>query len=257
MREEVALHVFGDESQSNNLVTYGLVALAPSDTAAAWQDVECCLRAHGGTREAQLHCRELFHPHPRAKSGWAHLDEEGAYRLALDVARSASARARFLVGVVDRSQLPKRLPSDHRMGPMRLGVKQLSSFAFTAAAEHLDGDPGFEAVRLWVDPDRTKIDWAGRRRRADRGYRMYGLAATQADAPLLAPEPLGGEKPALLQIADLLAYSSARALSQQLDRGKPWFEAIHRALSPSVQEFKLYVDPIGESTGCFRSRPPS
>jgi hypothetical protein len=116
-------------------------------------------------------------------------------------------------------------------------TKQLTRFAYIAAIAGFERQPGFERVRLWVDPDQTKMEWGGRRLQAKSVRVTVGEVDGKNE---LVPEPITGAKPSLLQVADILAYTAANALSVEARSDKEKFRAIYSLFRPELVEFTFH-----------------
>lgn len=122
-----------------------------------------------------------------------------------------------------------------------MGPKQLAAILFQGVSLPLFERLGAANVRLWVDPDRTKIPWFGRRVQAHRNYRSKG-PDTKA---VLEPQSLAEQdKPLLLEIADVFAYVAAHALSSTDYRLRRRYEELYYICRPELRV--LTWDPEGK-----------
>lgn len=200
------LYLYGDESSFGNAITYGLVIVDDKRL----DEVEVALgevkEMFGGKPSNRIHCRELFNKHARNKTEWSHLNETEVIELLTVTGNYLrTAGATFNLGHVDRAKLPPHLEIPMAgAAPVKILAepKQLAAFAYTIALAGLEN----HKFHLWIDPDHTKIEWGPGRRQASRFPVTYeGLSIT--------PEPSDGDKPMLLDVADVLAYSAAHFLS--------------------------------------------
>lgn len=236
--KSILFEVYGDESVSNNAVVYAVIVVPVDVLKNAEQVVAKIKERFGASPCTELHCSKLFNHEARKRSPWAHLSSDQAYALAEDFATAlARLRLGFRIGFVDKSQAPKELPEEGPFKAMRLDSKHLIGFAFQGAVGPLDERPGFDKIRLWVDPDQTRIPWFGKRRRSDRNYQMYSDISGLPEPRFIKPEPIVGQKPIMLQSADLLAYVSSHALSREARRDKQRFIALYNTLRPKKMNF--------------------
>ncbi len=78
-------------------------------------------------------------------------------------------------------------------------------------------DPGVSGIRLWIDPDPSKIKSGGKSRQATN----IPLAL---EGNIIRPQAIEGDKPLLLDVADILAYCSAHSLSVEARADKKSFQ---------------------------------
>jgi hypothetical protein len=247
-KSEILLEVFADDSVIGNAVVYGFVALRPELIDPAIQAINEIKAQYFALPEAMLHCRVLFNSAARAKSEWAHLVEDQPYFLCHDIAKAVRGIGILCaIGFMDKLTVPKRMDAVYYRGtdeePIRVGHplndKQLLQYAYMNGALLFDQAVGRDQVRVWIDPDRTKIDWFGQRRQAKSIHEF--IKPSSGDI---------GRSASLLEVADLLAYSSARVLSRNRRRGWMHFKLIYRCLAPHLQTMRLkpeWWDPIANA----------
>ena len=89
-----------------------------------------------------------------------------------------------------------------------MGDKHIAAFCAKTALMEIAKVIDLRTVQLWADPDKTPIPIAGQRRQAS------GLVGGFFDAPSGLEEiramPILEKKPALLQVADAVAFVSRR-----------------------------------------------
>lgn len=159
--------------------------------------------------------------------------------MALDLTVALGGNGlRTTVGYVSLDNLGKVIPATGTLQPFEFDdKKQFVPFAFHAAVAPLLVDPQFrERMKLWVDPDGSMIRWWGSNRQVGRLLYVREKAFPLLDTvKQLIPENLvSKEKPQMLEIADLLSYSAARALAKQGKAYDHVFEQIFR-LTGAVQ----------------------
>jgi len=233
------LVMFGDESRTDDLVTYGIVATNGEqhhlDAKAAWNRV---IEAAGGVEDARVHARELFSGDARARSAWRHLGESEVERLTLDLMSAlVTAGARFFIGVVYKKTYPvEGVPAglnakgEQTYVPLTDEIAYAFGFAAATAAmrtgDHAPLRSGVD-YRLYIDPQRSKAPlWGHGNLQIRRLIEGTGLVPTKYD-----------QKPLLLDAADLLAYAGARALSDHDARNKAVCREIYGLCSPQRGHF--------------------
>ena len=230
----VVYHVYGDESISDNAVVYAVIIVPVDLMQEAEQVISKVKNRYGGSESDELHCSKLFNVEARRHSPWAHLEDEQVYALVVEHALALSRiGAQFRIGFVDIDSTPDVLPKEDDFDEVPLGPKHLAGLAFWGAVGPLDADPGLDKIKLWVDPDRTKIpSYFGKRMRADSMYGGFSDISGLPEPRQIRPETIEGKKPTLLQVADILAYVSSRALSQNVRRDKYKFIFLLELLNP-------------------------
>jgi hypothetical protein len=214
------LHLFGDESCFDTAISYAVTVIPPERQAeieAAFGEVKACF---GGPRAARIHCRELFSGEQRKKSPWAHLSPPDLFPLLVMTGNYLRlSGARFKVGLIDTRDVGQQFSGVGSIGSHPAGQKQLVAYAHVAALAGIEKYPGGEEIKLWKDPDKTLIEWGDKRRQA-------GNVPVSVDGKLIQSEPIVGDKPHLLDVADILAYTTSHAFcSRGLSDRTPFINA--------------------------------
>jgi len=230
-------YVYGDESIVDDTVVYGVV-IAPQTQV---EEIETIIKevklSYRASPTVRFHCRQIFHHDTRRKSAWSHLSEIQCHQMATDLTVGLGGKGLLTtIGHLTSREARKVLPSVGQHHEVEIeNIKQLVPFAFVAAIGPVALDPKFKKqIKLWVDPDSSMVKWWGGNRQAQRllsiGEMNFELLKRVDE---VVPQNLQTkETPTLLEIADLLSYSSARALAK---RGKPYdyvFEDILRLIAP-------------------------
>jgi hypothetical protein len=230
--EKQAFQVFGDESTFQEVVVYAVAVFHEADTQDATDLLAALKRQVGLADDTPIHCRVLFSEHGRAKSGWAKWSEERVFEF-LDQVVIALRRCRVMcrVAAVNRTEYPSVHPAGAGFKRGIMEPKQLAGLLFHGATAPIVDSIGSDAISLYVDPDKTKIDWFGGKKQADRNYAHTDTAGGRVLAPTRFEST---ERPALLEIADLLAYSAAHALSNAAQKRRRGFESLYAKLRPEL-----------------------
>jgi hypothetical protein len=247
-------HLYGDESEAKGFVTYGIVICPASAVGALERRILEVKAKYGVTGAARFHCRELFNGTARRKSPWKHLTEKAAHEVALDLTRHLGGIGlRTTLGIVSTELIGKSILPVGNSEEHNIRLKEhLVPTAFLAATGSLVlTEPFAGNLKLWVDPNNSKIDWFGKRRRADGLLSVLNLDVPDNDpASRLVPENLQTkERPVGLEIADLLAYSGARALARERRASDQVFETIISMISPVQNAFEWYKPSLREHGG--------
>jgi hypothetical protein len=231
--------LYGDESCSNSAVVYALVGIRPSERKQTEDMLAVIKREFGAPPEARLHCRELFAGDARRKSSWAHLSLDRVFELYESLAQHLSALpVARVIGFADRRHLPTSLPGEDWVPRLVFAPKEVAAWCATAALVPFHRHVGLAKVKLWVDPDRTKIDWMGRGQQFINA--ISGWVSHDPNPPeRITPEPISGAPPQLIELADFIAYFAARVLSPEARRDKSRFGAIYSVVEPMRVDFKF------------------
>jgi hypothetical protein len=215
--------------------------------AGSRQETELALAAtkvkFGGTPTSEIHCRTFFAGDQRRKTDWRHLEGDRLFALCAQIGRYVSeAGATFRVAYLDRRNLldAVNIPSVSRATGSRItaGPKQLTRFVYLAALTGFEKNPGTGRLKVFVDPDNTKMEW-GTVRRKPHSINMRIDHGGQS-LPVV-PETIRGSKPPLLEVADVLAYSAAQTLSARAHRNKDKFRALlYGVFRPVMTEFVFH-----------------
>ena len=238
--EQQLFHCFGDESAFRDTVVYAILVLHDADLSAAESFVSE-LKGRISAKSDAIHCRILFNSSARAKTTWTALADNDVFRFLIDaVARLREFRPMYSLCAVNRGEYPSVHEAGAGLGRTVMESKQLAALLFQGAAHPLLERLGLANVRLWVDPDRTKIPWFGKNVQAHTNYKSEDLVSEQMLMPQTIPN---GQKPVLLEIADVAAYAAAHALSSAGHPHKAQFEALYRMCRPELKVFTW--DPEG------------
>jgi len=249
-----SVHAFGDESSYGDVIGYGLVVIHAHNLLAAEQLLSGLKRRYAVDPQAEFHCRIVFNGHQKRKSPWKNLSEsqvlDFAEELILGLGRLPAA---FVVGAVHRNEYPAELPAVGKVPASEMGTKQVAGMACWSALMTLRQNFGPDEIKFLSDPDRVKVPFFGRRIQAHTNYKLAFGEASQH----ILPEPFDEkDKPALLQAADLFAYTATHALTDKAARNKGRFERWYKISGPAtgfwgVSDESVYSlqDPVQEIEG--------
>lgn len=244
-------HVYGDESIAGDTVVYGLV-IVPDEVLEFVETILANVKIRfKASPHARFHCREVFHKNARDKTEWSHLTDDESYKLALTIINDLSGKGLATrIGYVDRKTINHGIPGLKGEQHMIIrDAKELIPFAYQGAIAQLIVDNKYNnRCRLWVEPNGDLVRWFGSRRQVDRLLNANLIDFDDKSIiTAIMPENLDSkERPALLELADILAYCSARVFANtQIKRNRPSdrvMHAIYKSMNPSVGTFEL-IDP--------------
>lgn len=246
-KQKIFAEVYGDESTFGNAVVYALVIVTLSIKEEAERALADAKMNYGVSEFAKLHCSELFHKRQRKKTEWSNLSDAQVFSFAEHLATSlAHVGVAFRVGFLDRRKAPKKILGQGPFKETPIQEKQPVWFAYTAAMGELDKWPGFDRIKFWHHPDRTRMDWFGNRPQAQQTFEMYSNLSGKVRK--VKPEPVQGEGPVLLQVADFAAYIASHALSKEYTEKIQKFRSLYKIIDP----IKMNPEIMANGPGGFR-----
>jgi len=232
MRTIPQIHGFADDSITDRVATCAVAVFDAEHVSDAEGVVARHLSHLGLPKEARIHCWELFHGDARARTIWAGVGvaaiKATLESICLDL-KPLSYPPVVVIG--DISALPSGWAGPDGK-PWTLDAKGIATLAYHRAFGLIGHEHGPTNVRLWIDPDKTKIPWADGRRQAQNTRRVH-VEFRPGDEPYeLVPDVTTGPKPRLIDIADLYAYTAARVKSSSGEQRDRWFEVLYRHINP-------------------------
>lgn len=243
---------YGDESKFGKVIAYGVVIVAARDLLAAERLLSNLTRRYGLDPRAEFHCREVFHEHPKSKSAWRNLPESQvlgfAEELLLGLKRLSAV---FFLSAIHRDEYPEVLPAVGKFAAGEMGTKQLAGVLCQTALMNVDESFGKDEIKFYADRDSVKIPFFGRKIQAHSNYRLDA-----GETSIVSERFNDSDKPALLQAADLFAYTVTHALTESPTKNKRRFERWYKICNPrtnfwGVSDESVYAlqDPVQEIEG--------
>ncbi len=237
------VHAFGDESVFKDVIAYGLVVVPDPNVTPAENLLSELKQRYGVDPQEEFHCKHAFHGDRRRKTQWKHLSEVKVLNFAEElISGLVTLPAWFIVGAALRSEIPVEFPAAQGFSAGVMESKQLAGIlcgaALTPLSEHYDQDE----IRFWADRDRTRVPFFGRKMQAHTNYK---LTNREANRHIVSETFDKNNKPALLQVADLLAYVATHALSEKKSRHKERFEHLYRTFDPVTCFLVYHPDQVG------------
>lgn len=240
-------NLYGDESCSDGLVSYGFLIVPEDHVISAEEELSSLKTRYGKDPDAVLHCRILFDQRARAKSEWADKSFADVCDLYADLfSRLRKLPIRSLVVNTKTPKLPIEIPDAlwiHKdanfVGPMpmcpgfRLTEKHVAAFSGRIALTEIGKRLDLKKTRFWADPDTTKIALAGQNRQASR--LVGGHVKSVNEWTVVTLMDASKEKPALLQVADSLSYIARRgAAAKGYSSNDSRFKRLFDLLAPEL-----------------------
>ena len=221
-----SLMLFGDESKGDGTVVYAVVALPEAKLKVCETQFRETIKSAGGLEGSRFHCNEVFGK-SRDKTIWNHKTEEEMWNLAAKLMADLKSNfATFFVGVVYSHTYPTSIP-DGEGKIITLSPEHFYGLAFRGVTECMRSIGIFEdgiGKKLWIDRQVAKVN-------------LWGIGKIPISDFLrdnsLTPEECVGEKPILLDAADILAYVAGRATSRTDSRNKQQCLEIYEMCDPN------------------------
>jgi len=257
MPEKIVL-LYGDESHSHEVVTYAFVIVPAQKLESVELAFENVKKRHGLRAEVRVHCRGIFNLHARNKTEFKSFSSEDLFRFLKELmTESFLAGARGWVGYLDSRNVPDILlfKSKARQGIDKWDVRDLKNrmfFCYQAASGPLTHIFPPSQVKAFVDGDKTKIPHFDKRRQVDSLRSFFPVEHNNAK---FFPHVMHGNKPLILDLADVLAYAAARGLSNTFSSDKGAFVSIVEAIDPGYSEV-IFEAPVGGAVFKVRAYDP-
>jgi len=236
---ETEVHAFADDSITEEVIVCAAAVFSAKRVKAAEDALAEAKKSIGISPETVLHCRVIFSGDARRGTEWESIDPKGIYDMVGHLCESLRPLGhKPLVAVIDPRQVPP-LPVAPGVPNREPTEKAIASLAYSAVSNGLVRVHGPATVRLWIDPDSTRIPWGAGHRRADRTRSMF-IDLGPGHQPLeVVPQVLDSPKPRLLELADVYAYVTAQAHSQRGGQRMERFRTLYRIIEPGQWSFSF------------------
>jgi len=227
--------LYGDESTANELVVYGIVAVHTDIVDQTIRQYHEIIQSFDLPANTRLHCRELFSPKGRAKSIFNEMKEKQIWELVNQMAAMMKSNdATYYLGVAHRKTYPDSFPSASGK-TVRLTSEHLYAIAYITARTVVQATlltHSNISAQIWADIQTNKLEFPGIGRKTIQEL-MHVLYRDERE---IAVQKVVKPKPILLDIADLFAYVSARAESENDSPYKKEYLALFDIFSPQVAD---------------------
>jgi len=212
------IRIYGDESRFNNAITYGLLLL-PSTLEEILVSGMSKLKVQFGLNATDaIHCREIFNQEARKKTPFKKFSDGDLFKFLVEISAAFySAGGRSWVGILDSRATPDVLMfSDGQTSKVSIkewnitDVKLRMLFAYHAALAPVTKMINHENFEVFVDGDHSKVTTLGGNRKIDTLRSVFPINHGNKK---IFPTPVKKDKPQLLEMADVLAYVAAHAIS--------------------------------------------
>lgn len=208
---------FGDDSKFGDILVFAFFVIARKDIDRMNKRIAKIKRKFGVPEVTILHCRELFHPHPREKAGLGHLSSERARSIVGHIIHELNVLDCRVSYAFLRSRPGEMVLPGVGGIPVHYDDKGMLSMLAQACYSRPGGalDPRTGACEIFVAEDRTKIQFLGAEfGRADKWTAGFSdVGAEPGTVFRITPRPIPVAGHPMMQIADVLAYTCSHALS--------------------------------------------
>ena len=155
--------LYGDESHSNEIVTYGFLIIPQQNIAAVELAVEETKKRYGLCTDTRIHCREIFSGDARKKTNFAEFSIEKMFSFLSEImVFSFLAGARGWVGYLNKKASPDALlfeaPGTEPIRNWNISnLKIQMLFCYQAAVAPLTHIFPPQRVKAYVDGDKTNV----------------------------------------------------------------------------------------------------
>ena len=246
-KKENHVSIYGDDSINNNIVCYAIFIL-PTKLIPSLEEFILAVKKKVGIPEKyRLHCRELFHPHQREKLPFT-ITEEKVYQLYNHIAKSIES-IDIICSYADKRSFPKEEEIDFGNGNKQqiyYGEKEMIHMLKNACMIDITRSKQKSEYDFYPDSDSSsRMRWNNKKKAKvnndNHNIIIPSRITTYSDSSdeiIRARETRTESKPPLLQIADLVAYSFAKAKTVQSYKNKQFFIELIKVLQPITRIFQ-------------------
>lgn len=223
-RVEPTISGYADESITSKVVVCAAAIFPVTKVTAAEAALASFKTGLGLPPTTSLHCRVTFHSKARLGTPWEAINPRDIHSAIESLCRNLT-RIGLQPVAVDAQNSPLLNPGapGTESDGTPLDGKGRAAIGFQTLSFHLTQLHGFGAVKLLIDPDRSKIQWLNGRTQANFTRSSFMDLGPGIEPPRSEPVIAGEPKPPLLEIADLYAYVIAQAYSTEGGWKGRWF----------------------------------
>ena len=233
-----AISGYADESITPKVVVCAAAIFPVTKVTAAEAALASFKTGLGLPPTTSLHCRVIFHSNARRGTPWEAINPRDIHSAIERLCRNLAGIGLQPVAVVAPNSplLNPGAPGTESDGTS-LNEKGQAAIGFQTLSFHLTQSHGFGAVKLWIDPDKTKIQWLNGKTQANLTRSSFMDLGPGIEPPRSEPVIAGEPKPPLLEIADLYAYVIAKAYSIEGGWKGRWFGKVSSIINADRLEW--------------------
>jgi hypothetical protein len=231
---------FADDTARNERLVCAVVLLSSAQRLHAESILRNAKASVGVAADVPIHCRQMFLEAARRKTPWRFVSRRTIQGMLWHLCETLKPLSeRPVVCMIERSSIP---PGVGGAGSMFEGLedKGIATFAYVAAFTHIAQSFPAQSVRVFIDRDKTKIPWGPGRKQQAQLTRQVDLDSVRSRAnERFVAHPVSDPKPALLELADLYAWMTARAHYSVPDAIVMWCRELYRVIDPTPVGFEF------------------
>lgn len=225
------ISLYGDESVNNNIVCYAIYAIPTNLVEPAENILKDIKKKFNIPQNYFLHCKELFNGHERERLDF-NINLENIRNLYVEIAHKFKTADTICCYIDKREIKNEKEVIDFGDGVTKtelyFGDKELIHWCKNGAMIDVVKSRREDEYYFYPDPDKkSKMRWLGKKARVNNQTHNIIVSAdtinyeNHPDQMIRAKQiDITEEKPELIQIADFLAYSFAKAKQSKNTRIK-------------------------------------
>jgi len=242
---ELRYYGYGDESITDEIITFGTAIFAIDRVPQAELAIAQAKTSIGLDQNEEIHSRVMFHAPARRNTAWEKIHPDDIFAMVTRLFEELkNIGERPLIFVSPPLELKIPGPDEKKDRETQLKGKGLASLGFQNIHFHLVQRYGYGGIKIWVDPDKSKIPWLGGRRNQANSTRSGVVdLGPGIEPPRVAPEISECPNPKLLEAADLYTYVTAQAYSQKGGEKVRRFQELFKLIYPE----QVFFEPAQET----------
>jgi hypothetical protein len=226
------VHAYLDDSIREPTAVCAAVVVDAARVDEAEAALKFAKESEGVDPATPIHCRAMFNLEARRTGPWSRFSDDQLRAFVSRVCVSLKRVTLEPLVIVVPTKLKGFLP-EHGAPGFQHDAKGAASIAYIMAMGRLRMEYPDATLRIWIDRETTKIPWGRQRRQAQNTRQTILELIPGADLAKVAPEPMTGPRPPLLEVADIYAYVALQVAGARRD-----------ALGRWAQNLLAYIQPL-------------
>jgi hypothetical protein len=237
---ELRYYGYGDESITDEFIAFGTAIFAIDRIPEAEAIIAQAKSSIGLDQSERLHARVMFHAPARRNTAWEDIHPNDIASMVvrlLEELKKIGERPLIFVSPTSRIVFPGF--DNQKSSETRLEDKGVAALGFQGIQVNLVQRYGYGGIKIWVDPDKSKIPWlGGRHSQANSTRSGFVDLGPDIEPPRVTPESSDCPNPKLLEVADLYAYVTAQAYSKKGGEKVRRFQELFKLIYPEQVFFE-------------------
>lgn len=237
---ELRYYGYADESITDEIIAFGSAVFAVDRVPLAEATIAEAKASIGLGQNEKIHSRVMFHAPARRNTAWKIIHPNDIFPMVVRLLEDLKAIGeRPLISVAPVSRIAFLGFDDQKKSETRLEGKGIASLGFQGIQVNLVQRYGYGGIKIWVDPDKSKIPWLGGRRNQANSTRSGFIdLGPDIEPPRVVPEVKDCPNPTLLEIADLYTYVTVQAYSAKGGEKIRKFQELFKLINPEQLHFE-------------------